>query len=167
MSSLQLLINNLSKIYDLQLDMKKLVKHKKDILINGKIDELSKIVQQESVWIKQIKDLEEDRIKIISKLAEGSSIASTDSTITDLINNNLISSPEKEQLKDIHDKLKNLLEEIKKENEINSQLIKQSLNFVSHSLKTITQEPAQPLTYSKSTVQPKSISNTGIFDKKV
>lgn len=167
MSSLQLLIENLSNVYNLQLDMKRLAEQKKDILINGKIDELSKIIQQESIWIKQIKDLEETRINIISELDKGNKITSADSTITDLINDNLISSPEKEQLKEIQDKMKNLLEEIKKENEINSQLIKQSLDFVSHSLKTIAQEPTQSLTYSKSTTNPKNFSNSGLFDKKV
>lgn len=163
-----MLVNNLENIYALHLEMKELTEQKKTALINGKIDELSKIIQEESLWIKKIKDLEENRIEIINKFLEAKKITSLDVTILDLLNSNIISKAEEIQLRDIYDKLIDLLDEIKKENEINTQLIKQSLDFVSHSLKTITQEPAQSITYSKPTNKQKNISsNTRIFDKKV
>ncbi|MGD9678485.1 MAG: flagellar protein FlgN [Vulcanibacillus sp.] len=165
--SLQLLVENLLMVYELQLEMKTLVKQKRDVLINGQTDELSSIMQQESIWLLQTKHLEEERIKIFDKLAEENNVLPADITITGLINNSLTSTSEKVKLKEINDKLKSLLDEIKRENEINTQLIKQSLDFVSHSLNTITQESTQTMTYSRSsTTNPKNITNAGIFDKK-
>lgn len=168
MPSSEKLFINLEKTYALHLEMKKLAEQKRNALILGNLSELSKIGQKETLWIKEIKDLEEKRIDIINNFLKDEDNIAQDITFMNLINSEYISKIEQIKLKEIYNKLVNLFAEIRKENELNTELIKQSIDFVSNSLKTITDEPAQTSTYSKPTNKNRELStSTRIFDKKV
>lgn len=165
MASFATLIELLSDIYQAQLEMVEFAKRKKQILVIGKIDELSKVIQQESIWIKKVGKLEEERISVIQKIAQEKDFNSAGVTMTDLIN--LSDSPEEQrQLIDLQEKLNESFQEIQRLNALNTELIEQSLEYISHSLKLFTEEPKQSYTYTKPTPDKSTVQSRSFFDKK-
>lgn len=166
MASYKVLIEVLKDLYKSQVEMVELAKYKKQILIDGEIDELSKIIQQESSWIKRVGKLEEERIKILEQFVKERNIANSNITIKELTN--IIQSPtEKAELTAMNEKLLVIIDELQQLNDINTQLIKQSLDYISNTLDSFTIDTKQPYTYNKPSDKQTTISSgRGIFDKK-
>ena len=61
----------------------------------------------------------------------------------------------------------NVLQELERLNDINTQLIEQSLQFVNHSLHIITEDTKENYTYTNPTEKGTLKGRRGIFDKKV
>ncbi len=166
MASLDSLLGILNEIYHLYMEMIDLAKQKKQILINGKIDELSKLINLESNWVKKIGKLEEKRVHSIQAYLEESQYQTNEITMTELIDS-IKSSAEKEQLIEVNKKLQASIEEIKQLNDLNTQLIEHSLDYISTSLEHITGPKTQSYTYSKPEAKTANItSSNGFFDKK-
>jgi flagellar biosynthesis/type III secretory pathway chaperone len=167
MSSFHLLISVLDEIYQSQLEIVELATQKREVLVKGEISELTKIIQLESNWIKRISKLEDKRVEILHDVLKGYKISDESITITEI--KNFIESPkEKAQLEDIYEKLQGTIDEIQQLNDLNTQLIEQSLDFISTSLETVTGQSNQPYTYSKPSnkVHNSMPVNRGYFDKK-
>lgn len=165
MTSLNMLIEVLSDLYKSQVEMLELAKHKKQVLVNGDIDELNKIIQREASWIKMISKLEDDRMLVVQQFIHEEGYSSVEMTMFDLIN--VLKSPtEKEQLLNLQRKLSDTISEIHQLNDLNTELIEQSLNYISHSIELVTAEPKQSYTYSNPSMKNTSGSRRGIFDKK-
>lgn len=170
MSSFEILIKVIEDIFKLQLDMIKLANLKKEVLISGDIDELSKIIKQEASWVKTLSKLEAERIAAIKQLLMERKLSDDNITITDLIKV-LESQAEKDQLHELNLKLTNTLEEIQSLNDLNTQLIKQSLDYIENMINTITGENRQQsYTYGRPTMKQPDVtgmpSSKSIFDKK-
>lgn len=170
MSSFEILIKVIEEIFNLQLDMIELANHKKEVLISGDIDELSKIINQEASWVKKLSKLEEERIAAVKQLLKEKKISNDNITITELIN--VLESPtEKKQLNELNLKLTDSIERIQQLNDLNTELIKQSLNFIENTINTITGENRQQsFTYGRDVAKQSDISSMpsskSIFDKK-
>lgn len=170
MSSFEILIKVIEEIFNLQLDMIEIANHKKEVLISGDIDELSKIINQEASWVKKLSKLEEERIAAVKQLLKEKKISNDNITITELIN--VLESPtEKKQLNELNLKLTDSIERIQQLNDLNTELIKQSLNFIENTINTITGENRQQsFTYGRDVAKQSDISSMpsskSIFDKK-
>lgn len=165
MTSLQKLIEVLNEIYQMQTEMVALAVNKKQVLIDGDIEELSNIMQRESSWINKLKQLDIEREKQIKIVVLENRINSSDLKISDILTQ-LSSSDEKDKLAVISDKLMKVLDEVKQVNEINSQLIRQSLQYISHTFQSLTHESNQNMTYSKPTNKQNNNTSIGIYDQK-
>lgn len=161
-----MLMEILGELYQLQLEMLELSKHKKQILIEGNIQELSKLIVIESNWVKKVGKLEEERMKTIQKILEEKGLKIDDVKMTDLIK--IFTSPkDKEQLQNMMTKLTDSIEEIKKMNDLNTQLVRQSLDYIDHTFAFLT-EGSNPssITYSNPNKQAKVNQRQSIFDQK-
>jgi len=165
MSSFRLLMDVLTEIYQSHQEMVSLAKHKKEVLIAGNIDELSKILQQEASWVKKIGKLEEERVLAVEGFLKEKGFALEQLSISD-ITKLLTSSVEKSQLQSLTAKLAETMEEIKQLNKLNTKLIKQSLDYISHSIDLIVDEPEDDFTYGKPTGRQIGKSSRGFFDQK-
>lgn len=166
MTSIQMLTEILNSIYEMQLDMIKLAKQKKQVLIDGNIEELSEIMKEESTWISKLKQIDFEREKMTNVVIDENKIVSIDLRISEILSQ-LEPSEQKEKLAITADKLIKILDEIKLGNETNAQLIRQSLQYITHSFKSLTQESEQNMTYSKPTNRQSNTTSIGIYDQKV
>lgn len=166
MTSFQILLDVLEEIYQSQLEIVEIAEHKKEALINSDLEELSKLIKQESSWIKKISKLEEERVSTIKLYFKDKDAEPDNLTITQLID--YVKSPiEKNKLIDINQRLTKTLNDIEQLNELNTQLIEQSLEFISNTINLITEESRQSYTYSKPTnKQINSSARSGVIDKK-
>ncbi len=125
-------IDILKKEHGYYMDMLELSKSKKKIIVEGKVAELDKIVKLEQNMIVNIGQLERKREEEVAKLSGILKLNSAQVTITELAK---ILRPElKKGLEDIQDKLQATFSELKAVNDVNGQLIEQSLEYIDYSI---------------------------------
>lgn len=125
-------IDILEKEYGYYKDMLELSKSKKDIVIQGKVAELDKIVKLEQNMIFNIGQLEKKREEEVAKLSSALNINSSQITISEL---SKVLRPEmKKDLENVQSMLQKTLSELKTINDANGQLIEQSLEYIDYSI---------------------------------
>jgi len=160
-----MLMDVLNDLYKLHVEMLELAKHKRQVLIEGKINELSKIIQIESNWVKKVGKLEEERMVVLQNLLKEKGLSFQHVTMADL--SKILTSPkEKEQLQQMSSKLSEVMEEIKQINDLNTQLVQQSLDYIDHTYRMLFEDNKEEITYSNPKNKPMTKQKKSIFDQK-
>ncbi|WP_353854439.1 flagellar protein FlgN [Bacillus sp. Bos-x628] len=123
--SVKIIIEELHRLYGLHEQLLKLSKDKTDILKSNEIDALSEILNLEQKYIQAISQLEEKRIEAAVQFLQNDQSP----TITACIEK--AEGTDKEELISLFQKLNDIMVELKDANELNKQLIQQSLQFIS------------------------------------
>jgi len=129
-------IDILEKEYDCYRDMLELSKSKKKIIVESKVAELDKIVKLEQDMIVNIGQLERKREEETAKLCRSLNLNSARVTISEMAS--MLLPEQKKRLEDIQDRLGKILAELKAVNDVNGQLIEQSLEYIDYSINLIT-----------------------------
>lgn len=111
-----------------------LAKEKKDVLLNRDIERLLAIISSEESIVKEIQAAENIRLGIIENLAELWKIPKNDLNFKKII---LLSPLD---LSSLYSEFLSTLQELKDLNEVNNQLIRDSLSFINYILNVITGE---------------------------
>lgn len=163
---MEILIKKLKTILKDELNIYNIIKElsdkKKDIIISRKVSELDKITQIEQELILKLGQLEKLREKTINEILKELKINS-DITISSILEN--INSKEKKELESIKNNLLSTLNEIKKKNELNNMLIRDSLEYINFNLNLIT-NTSNDVTYSKDINSDKNKQSVNLFDIK-
>ena len=146
------------KLFSLSLD-------KKNLIIEGKVNELDKIVQMEGNMILEISKIEDEREKAVEELAKELKLPRENITVTyicDVLKDNRCA-----QLREAAESIANILSQFKEANDINGKLIKQSLEYINFSINLIT-DSIQPhnCTYEANADEDKE-KKFSLFDAKV
>ena len=159
-------IDILKKEHGYYIDMLELSKSKKKIIVEGKVAELDKIVKLEQNMILNIGQLERKREEEVTKLSGTLNLNSAQATITEL---SKILQPElKKGLEDIQNKLQETFSQLKTINDINGQLIKQSLEYIDYSINLVAGSGMETGSLYEDIGKNKSKqSKKNIFDTKV
>lgn len=144
-------INEEIKIYE---DLLAIGKEKKNIIINNEVEVLKQMNTVEISLANKLKKLEEKRKESFDdiKMVLGLSGHITLTKITEKLKN----EKEKKELINLKEKLKTTAEELRKINEINRNLINNSLDYIGFSMNLIRQFNMEDAgTYSKEDLQQK------------
>lgn len=125
-------IEILGNEYDYYKDMLELSKSKKKIIVEGKVAELDKMVKLEQNMIFNIGQLERKREETVARLCKDMELNSGITNISELMQ--VLQPEHKKQLEDMQLKLRGILSELKTINDINGQLIEQSLEYIDYSI---------------------------------
>lgn len=109
---------------------------KKDLIIEGKVNELNNIVQMEGSMILEIGKIEDEREKAVEELAKELKLSRENITVTyicDVLKDNRCI-----QIREVAKAIANILGQFKEVNDINGKLIKQSLEYINFSINLIT-----------------------------
>ncbi|MGE5676584.1 MAG: flagellar protein FlgN [Pseudomonadota bacterium] len=128
-------IEILKSEYDLYKDMLEISISKKDVIVKGKVTELDKLVKLEQNMIFDIGQLEKKREVEVAKLCGTLGISSVKINITELIQR--LHPEQNRKLEEAQSKLRNVLAELKSVNDLNGQLIQQSLEYIDYSINLI------------------------------
>jgi hypothetical protein len=118
-----------SKIYD---EILKISKNKTNIIVEGKVIELEKIVKLEQSLVLQMAKMEDQRENLVGKISAIIGMKPEEITIKSLVN-----YVDKEQgviLKEQQEKIVETVTLLSGSNDLNSKLIKSSLDYISFSL---------------------------------
>ena len=125
-----------------------LEKKKEQVLIEDRTQELVPILHDESKILKKINELENEREYWVEQYFLSKAFQQDSYTIRDLIQ--LVTHrEEKENFIDLRQELQQIIEKLGQQNQLNQQLIRQSLDYVNLTLSIFTEEPDQGFTYKK------------------
>ncbi|WP_024832772.1 flagellar protein FlgN [Ruminiclostridium josui] len=127
------ILNKESDIYETFL---KLSNNKTDLIVSGNVSELENIVKIEQSLIIKIAKLEDKREKIVESLSTVLGKNPKEITISELTL--CIGQEEAAELKECQEKLLNSINSLKAKNELNSKLIKNSLEYIDFSINMMT-----------------------------
>ncbi|RKD23540.1 FlgN protein [Caminicella sporogenes DSM 14501] len=163
--SVEQLILTLNKEYDVYAEVLKLAKKKKKVIIEGKVKELDSITGKEQVMIVTLGKLEKIRESIVNNIIKEMEIKDEIENITELVE--YFDDEEREKVLEIRKKLVEILDEVKKENNLNSELIKQSLEYIEFNKNLLMTLNNQGVTYGANADEKDVKVKTNLFDMKV
>ena len=113
-----------------------LSKEKKDIVIEGKVSELEEITKNEQTLVIKLGKLEILRESCVEEIAEQLNIKPSELTISELSEH--LNEENAKKLIECKNKLEDVLKELKEINQLNSKLIKNSLDYIDFSLNILS-----------------------------
>lgn len=141
-----------------------LAQEKQPVLVKGNIAELERITRDEEILILQVGRLEEQRKALHQKLANHFTLSPEELTVSELVKrtNNKDSVA---QLLVLLEKTEGKLRDLEDVNKSNSQLIKNSLDFIEFSMNVLVNNDKAP-GYGETDDEKKRVS-AKIFDRKI
>lgn len=133
--SISTIITTLEKLATLHDYLYELTVRKAEVVKSTSLEDLQELTQEEKKFTKAIYQLEQQR-----------AVLSGEKTVSDLAEE--ANEAERESLLHLKDRLKGTIQSIHQQNELNQQLLNQSLQFITITLNTLTQEPSA-VTYEK------------------
>jgi flagellar biosynthesis/type III secretory pathway chaperone len=139
--SIQALLHTMEMLKEVHGSLLALAKQKTKVLVHNQVEELNLIIRKENQHIKQIAELDQQRVLEISKyLISRGYNPNPNITITDLAR--VVFKPgERRMLIAEQQNLLAVLTELRDVNTLNEQLIEQSLLFINYSLDLIAGSP--------------------------
>ena len=157
------LIDILEKESALYRDILDLSRHKTNIIVEGKVSELEQFIGVEQKMLLGVGNLEQQREETVSRLARHIGVPA------DQFNISLAIQQAGESLRDrfagLKDEISCILKELKEVNDMNSQLIEKSLEYIDFSINLIAGDPTD-VTYSAKKGKGKD-KGGNLFDQKV
>lgn len=159
------IIEILNKEYAYYKDLLELSNKKKAIVVEGKVSELDSIVRVEQNMIFDLGQLEKLREQELQKLC---SMLGVDGKINVSQLNSYISKQSAEKLMELQKNLGNTISELQNVNNVNGQLIQQSLDYIEYSVNMITSTGTSNSVYSDLKGSNRGTENKKrLFDTKV
>lgn len=144
--STQPLITTLEKLLELHKSLHELAVQKTEVVKKGDIESLKNIMKNEQTQLTVIQRVEKTREQEVYKVISGHEIKGEKPTISDCIN--VVPEQDKLRLKELQAQLLKQLTQIKETNELNQQMIYQSLQFINLSLEMVNPQP-QEINYGR------------------
>lgn len=111
---------------------------KKQAIIDNRVDDVSRIVNQESRLVRKIEEAEKEWKDLARHFAEAQGLRKKGALTLGEMIRHIHHADEKLALKQAQQELVTVISELKKANELNQDLIRQSLAFINYSLDLMT-----------------------------
>lgn len=163
--TVQALIDSMQRLETVYNDMLALAASKKRAIMENNVDTIVQLLNRESKGMKVIEQLERDRTEAAYTFLQSRGVKSQlELTLTELAR--LVFDPEeKAKLLDVQSRLSRTLHELKEKNDLNQQLLQQSLDFIDFSLDMLTGKSSQDeVTYHHPSDKGGSTGRPGLFD---
>lgn len=140
MNELEIVLSNLLEYHEALLV---LGKEKVEVIQNKDIERFEKITLEEQVLVKKIEQAEAERIRILKKLFPSET---GNFTLAECIEKTA-DSEHKENIKELRRRLVLVVEELRHCNDLNRQLVRESLNYVNFTLDLVRPPRASASNY--------------------
>lgn len=141
--SVQQIVSTLEKLEKMHKSLLELAYKKTELVKKGDMEELDQMLKNEQSHVAAIGTLEQQRQQLVLEYLNAKGIALADSpTVLDVIEvaNN---EEERNQLEDVRKRLMYVVDDLRKQNDLNQKLVFQSLQFVNMSLDMLRPQPEQ------------------------
>lgn len=163
--SVQIILEILQKQTEVYEQLIELADQKTPVLVNNEVQQLNAIMLQERKLVKRTEELEVSRMQHTNIFFANMRSHYRLGKLSDLIKA-VTNADDKVALTQYHRLLTDLLGELKRKNDLNQQLIQQSLSFLDFSMQLLVDDPSDDYTYK----HPQTIAygkSTGYgYDKK-
>lgn len=132
--AIQELVTTLQELGAIHQELLELAEQKKDVIVQNLVDQLNSIVNKEAKLLRRVGELEEQRVLHTNRFLAGKGYRPDPGiTLTDLVRI-VFKSEERRALLDAQRELTATLEALREANQLNQELIKNSLMFIDYSL---------------------------------
>jgi len=145
-------------------DILELSRKKTDTIVEGKVPELENITKQEQTLVSKVHKLESVRLSLLQELSGQLGMKPEKMALSVLVEQ--MQGKEAEKLKVLQNKIAGILSELKNVNELNSRLIKNSLEYIDFSINLLAAAGAEGNNYGK-TGQVTGHKKRNLFDIKL
>jgi len=160
------LIQTMTSLNDIHESLLELAERKKQVLIHNDVEQLMQIVNKETRMIKQIGELDQQRVEAIGQfMIEKGYKPNPKVTVSDLTKI-IFNVEDKKLLLGKQKQLMGTIHKLRDMNRLNQQLIEQSLAFADYSLDLIAGPPENEYTYQKPQQPTYGAKRPGLFDTK-
>lgn len=144
-----------------------LSQRKRDILVQGNIDSLSKLIQEESKLVRILGKMEEERIFQMKEYLKSRGILSEEFTLAQLLQI-IPEKADQAEIQELADKLQKTIQQLQQHNELNAKLIQDSLKYVNDSIELMTDQSKETINYQRpaGNAKAQSTSARSFFDTK-
>lgn len=162
--SVEAICSTLTKLERMHKSLLELAYKKTEIIKSGNIEALDQMLKDEQAHVAAIDKLEQQRQIQVTDYLEAKGFASTDKmTVADVIEA-AEQQTEKDTLSAVRNRLMLIIEDLRKQNDLNQKLVFQSLQFVNLTLDTLRPRPEQ-MNYSGSEVRgTNTVAKKSYFD---
>jgi len=122
-----------------------LLEDQKKMLVENRVAEFEESVQKQETLIESIRSLEKERIALVGQIAENMDVREDQVTITRLVEMSL--GQVSVELKEAKKSMTQLVDKIKRANQVNQYLIKRSLNRAQRSIDLLIDEGLRDVIY--------------------
>ncbi|MEB1806673.1 MAG: flagellar protein FlgN [Bacillaceae bacterium] len=136
----------LADLIKLHKTFNEIAQEKTEVVRKSDIPALDVLIKKEGALIHQLRKLEQDRLFVVEEFLKGKGLVTEGVTMDQLIE--LVPKEEHPILTKLHRALMSEIDTLKKSNELNQQLIEDSLRFVNLSLDLMAPEPDE-ITYQR------------------
>ncbi|NHN33864.1 flagellar protein FlgN [Paenibacillus agricola] len=145
----QALIQTMTALNGVHDALSELAEQKKQVLIYNRVEQLTQIVSKENKLIKQIGELDQQRVEVIGQfLIEKGYKPNPKVTVSDLTKI-IFNMDDKKALLELQKQLLGTIRKLREMNQLNQQLIEHSLSFIDYSLDLIVGPPEDDVFYHK------------------
>lgn len=162
--SVEQLILALNKEYEIYQEVLEIAKQKRKIIVEGKIKDLDDITSKEQTMILSIGKLENIRQAILQNIVNELDIDEAQN-ISQL--SKYLDDKSKEEILAIRDKFDGILKSVKNQNDLNSKLIQQSLEYIEFNKNLLTSLENQGSTYSSNADEKDMKIKSNLFDARI
>ncbi|MCP3776257.1 flagellar protein FlgN [Paenibacillus sp. MZ04-78.2] len=164
--SFEAVLQTMSELNDVHLTLLELAEQKKHALIHNQVEQLTQIVTKENKLLKRIGELDQQRVEAIGNfLIEKGYKPNPRVTVSDLTKI-IFNVEEKRILVDSQKQLLATIRKLREYNELNQQMIEQSLAFINYSIDIMSGSDGDELIYSNPHQTTSGSSRKGLFDAK-
>ncbi len=157
------LLENMLSQFELYQRVLSLASEKQPVLVKGDLHELDRITREEEGLILQVGRLEEQRLSLQKDLVGHFALSAEELTVSEIISR--VDEPTGVQFKQVMEDMTGVLHKLAATNEVNTELIRNSLDFVNFYFNILTDNDSIPSYGEK---EDSSKGNAAkIFDRKV
>ncbi len=162
------LINELTDVLEkeaaLYNELLSISRRKTPVLVEGKVAELENITKEEQSLVLQLSELENRREKLMEEVSGKMSIKPENLTVTELVKH--VGNRQGERLDKVRKHILDVIEELRSTNQLNAELVRNSLDFINFSLNLITSFEGEGNTYNGGAKKSGSKAKS-LFDLKI
>lgn len=161
--SVKRLIDLLTRLVDIHQNLLDLSMEKTEIIKSGSIDKLQSLLAKERKYIQLVEQTEKERIEESKAWFKSQKLLDEEMTITKMLEN-LDNESDKEALATVTTELTNKIASLKQQEQLNRNLIEQSMQFIHLSLDML-HPSIQQMNYHPTTTVNEAVKQS-VFDSK-
>ena len=159
--AIQEIIVSMERLIELHTIMVSISEHKKNLIIKNQVDELSKLLTQETRGIKMIDEEERRRLDAVTRFLFSIGITVKGKIATSELAK-LVRDPEqKQKLMETRARLVVVVQQLKQMNELNERLVEQSLKYINFSMDLMCGPSNDDYIYAKPSPNPYETGRRG------
>jgi len=145
-------------------DLYDLSRKKSEIIVDGDVDALTRVLSVEQQLVIELGHLENQREKVIEEWALSVGVDPQRATLSEIIP--FLNGDTKGRIEKVWNELSEMVSQLRQTNDLNGTLIKNNLEYIDFSIKLLAGQDEAGTVYSKGGKAPVKQQNRNLFDRK-